>query len=77
MSKKVIVITGATGLLGKKHAEAIACYGGTAILLDLSHKEVNDFASELTKKYKVRAIGLHEFLAIVSRVSILISVMIF
>ena len=32
---KVIVITGATGLLGRKHAEAIACYGGTPILLDL------------------------------------------
>ena len=44
---KVIVITGATGLLGRKHAEAIACYGGVPILLDLSQEEVDKFAGEL------------------------------
>ena len=54
---KIIVITGATGLLGKKHAEAIACYGGTPILLDLSQQAVNDFANELNEKYKVGAVG--------------------
>ena len=42
---KVIVITGATGLLGRKHAEAVACYGGTPILLDLSQKAVDSFAT--------------------------------
>ena len=57
LDKKVIVITGATGLLGRKHAEAIACYGGTTILLDLSQKEVDDFAVELNKQYKVKAMG--------------------
>lgn len=54
---KVIVITGALGLLGRKHAEAVACYGGTPILLDLSQKEVNDLASDLNYKYKVQAMG--------------------
>ena len=44
---KVIVITGATGLLGRQHAEAIACYGGTPILLDLSEQTVNKLADEL------------------------------
>jgi len=57
LDNKIIVITGATGLLGRKHAEAIACYGGTPILLDLSQKAVNTFANELNEKYKVRAIG--------------------
>ena len=38
---KIIVITGAAGLLGRKHAEAIACYGGTPILLDLSQDAVD------------------------------------
>ena len=57
LSGKVIVITGATGLLGRKHAEAIACYGGTPILLDLSQQAVNNFANELNKKYKVDSVG--------------------
>ncbi len=54
---KIIVITGAAGLLGRKHAEAVACYGGTPILLDLSQKEVDKFSNELNKTYKVNAMG--------------------
>ena len=54
---RIIVITGATGLLGRKHAEAIACYGGTPILLDLSQQVIDDFANELNDKYKVNSIG--------------------
>jgi NAD(P)-dependent dehydrogenase (short-subunit alcohol dehydrogenase family) len=54
---KIIVITGATGLLGRKHAEAVACYGGTPILLDLSQQVVDDFAHELNAKYKVDSVG--------------------
>ena len=57
LDNKIIVITGATGLLGRKHAEAVACYGGTPILLDLSQQAVNDFANELNEKYKVGAVG--------------------
>ena len=54
---KVIVITGAAGLLGRKHAEAIACYGGTPILLDLSEQTVNKLADELNNKYNVDSVG--------------------
>ena len=54
---KVIVITGAAGLLGRKHAEAIACYGGTPILLDLSEQAVNKLADELNNKYNVDSAG--------------------
>ncbi len=57
LDKKVIVITGATGLLGKKHAEAVACYGGTPILLDLSQQSVDNLANELNSKYGVNALG--------------------
>jgi len=54
---KVIVITGAAGLLGKKHAEAVAAYGGTPVLLDISQNKVNDLAEELNRKYKVKSVG--------------------
>jgi NAD(P)-dependent dehydrogenase (short-subunit alcohol dehydrogenase family) len=54
---KIIVVTGATGLLGRKHVEAIACYGGTPILLDLSQQMVDDFANEINEKYKVGSVG--------------------
>lgn len=54
---KVIVITGAAGLLGRKHAEAIACYGGTPILLDLSEQTVNKLANELNDKYNIDSVG--------------------
>ena len=54
---KIVVITGAAGLLGRKHAEAIACYGGTPILLDLSEDKVNQLAAELNIKYNVNSMG--------------------
>ena len=57
LDKKIIVITGAAGLLGKKHAEAIACFGGTPVLLDLSQQAVTDLANELNSKYNVDSIG--------------------
>jgi len=55
---KVIVITGAAGLLGKMHAEAIAAYGGTPILLDITSSEAQKKANELNKRFNVDAIGM-------------------
>ncbi len=57
LSGKVIVITGAAGLLGERHAEAVAAYGGTPVLLDLSQTSVDVLAEKLNKRYKVNAIG--------------------
>lgn len=54
---KVIIITGASGLLGRQHAEAIACYGGTPILIDLVQGDVENLATKLNKKYNVNSIG--------------------
>lgn len=54
---KIIVITGATGLLGKKHAEIVACYGGTPVLLDLSQEKINNYVNNLNDKYQVDAVG--------------------
>lgn len=50
---KVIVITGAAGLLGRKHAEAIVAFGGIPVLLDINPDLLYSFADELTKKSEV------------------------
>tara|TARA_B110000008_G_C16975940_1_gene565877 strand:+ start:750 stop:1565 length:816 start_codon:yes stop_codon:yes gene_type:complete len=55
LNGKVIIITGAGGLLGRQHAEAIAEFGGTPILLDLKIEVIEKFANELNEKYKVNA----------------------
>jgi len=57
LKDKVIVITGAAGLLGQKHAEAVAAYGGSPILLDLSQEQVNTISENISQKYKVKSTG--------------------
>ena len=57
LNDKVIVVTGASGLLGEKHAEAIACYGGTPVLIDLSEDKINKTVEQLNKKYNVNSMG--------------------
>ena len=57
LDEKVIVVTGASGLLGRKHVEAIAAYGGIPILLDLSQQAVEVLADQLKQKYGVKAAG--------------------
>ena len=54
---KVEVVTGATGLLGRKHVEAIAAYGGTPVILDLLQNRVEELADEINQKYSVNASG--------------------
>ncbi len=58
VDNKVIVITGAAGLLGRKHAEVIAAYGGTPVLLDLYKEPVEQLAMELNEKYNSNAVGV-------------------
>jgi NAD(P)-dependent dehydrogenase (short-subunit alcohol dehydrogenase family) len=55
---KVIVITGAAGLLGRQHAEAVAAFGGTPILLDLDNTSVKELAEDLKDRYHVPAKGM-------------------
>lgn len=39
LTGKVVVITGGAGLLGRRHGEAVAEMGGTAVLLDLDEEK--------------------------------------
>lgn len=57
LEDKVVVVTGAAGLLGRYHAEAIAAYGGIPILLDLSLSKVTSLASKINKKFNSSAFG--------------------
>lgn len=57
LDKKVIIVTGASGLLGRQHADAISSFGGTPILLDLDQKKVDEIAIKLNEKYNVNALG--------------------
>ena len=57
LKDKVIVITGAAGLLGRQHADIIAKAGGTPVLLDLHAEPVELMAQELEKKFGVPSVG--------------------
>jgi len=57
LSGRVVVITGAEGLLGRQYADAIASAGGVPILLDLIQESVERLAQELNTKYGVPAAG--------------------
>tara|TARA_B100001250_G_C19790620_1_gene786330 strand:+ start:286 stop:1107 length:822 start_codon:yes stop_codon:yes gene_type:complete len=55
---KVIVITGASGLLGKEHIAAIANQGGIPVLIDLNQEELNRQVLELRKRFSTEFFGL-------------------
>ncbi len=51
------MITGAAGLLGRQHAEAIAMFGGIPVLLDLNANILKRQEKELEEKFGVRIKG--------------------
>ena len=53
LNGKVVVITGAAGLLGRKHADAIAAFDGIPILLDIDSSALTDLSDEINKKYNI------------------------
>ena len=57
LKDRVIVITGAAGLLGRQHADAIAAYGGIPVLLDLFQDPVEQLADDLSETHGVAAAG--------------------
>lgn len=50
---KLAIITGGAGLLGEKHAEAIAEFGGIPILLDINKKIGIEKSKRISDKYQV------------------------
>ena len=59
LTDKVAVITGGAGMLGEKHAEAIAEFGGVPILLDINEKTGTEKAQIISSEYKVNCEFFH------------------
>lgn len=57
LKNKVVVITGAAGLMGKQHAHAIAAFGGIPIILDIDKARVSAFVSEINEQYNIQTSG--------------------
>jgi NAD(P)-dependent dehydrogenase (short-subunit alcohol dehydrogenase family) len=58
LKDKVIVVTGASGLLGREHVNAIANQGGIPILIDLNQRIISEQVDYVNKKYGISTIGL-------------------
>ena len=58
LTGKVAVITGGAGLLGPRHAAAIAEMGGTPVLWDLDGRATAERAEEISGLYRVKARGV-------------------
>ena len=58
LENKVIIVTGATGLLGIKHVEEIAENGGIPIILDIKEKQILSLTKRIQQKYNAQAMGL-------------------
>lgn len=55
---RVAIITGGSGLLGIRHAEAIASAGGIPILADIKGDDAKARAAEVARSFGSQAIGL-------------------
>jgi len=55
LSGKTAVITGAAGFLGQRHAEAIAAFGGTPILLDIREDILKKQMRGLRARFQIEA----------------------
>lgn len=54
---KVIVITGAAGLLGRQHADVVARSGGIPVLLDIHAESIESLATDIGRRHGVHAAG--------------------
>ena len=58
LTGRVAIITGGAGLLGVKHAEAIAEMGAVPVLLDLDGDKARARAKEISGSFEIQALGL-------------------
>ena len=58
LTGRVALITGGAGMLGMKHAEAIAQAGGRPVLVDLGRERVASAAKRMAETFGIEALGL-------------------
>lgn len=59
LKDRVVIVTGAAGLLGKNHVEAIASFEGTPILLDINKEGIKELSNKINKEYDVESEYYH------------------
>lgn len=58
LTGKVIVISGACGLIGRAFCEAVAQFGGHVVAADIPLAKPGEFAKQLEERNKVKCIGV-------------------
>ena len=58
IEKKIVVITGGAGLLGKTFVEAIAEIKGIPVILDINKKRSEELSNSIFKKYNIKPLAI-------------------
>lgn len=58
LSKKVVIISGGCGLIGKAFCEAVAQFGGNVVVADIPQTHPEKFAKELEKRNNIKCTGI-------------------
>jgi len=58
LKDRVAIVTGGAGLLGVRHAEAIAAAGGVPVLADIRREQAEARAGEIANAFGTRAMGI-------------------
>ena len=60
LKDKVVVVTGAYGLIGQEVCDALACFDASVVVVDIADEEkLIDFSNMLNKKHQINSISFH------------------
>jgi NAD(P)-dependent dehydrogenase (short-subunit alcohol dehydrogenase family) len=59
LDNKTAVVTGGAGILGKSFCHGLANFGANVVAVDVNEKRVKEFAIDLDKQNKSKAIGIY------------------